>query len=133
MGKPDVLTIDAEGRRRFPGHSQASVAAYRATYAEQSDDRVADLIEHDLDIHLLKAEGVPEFATNPNAVTHLLAGLAEVTSNAGMFGGIESTSFKIKYKALAARGKALCVLLFGTPDTLDAAGIAVSSDERGAR
>jgi hypothetical protein len=58
-----------------------------------------------MDIHLLKAGGVEEFAKKPHALTLLLTGLAEVHSNANMFGGIESTSFKIKYKSICQRGK----------------------------
>ena len=61
----------------------------------------------DMDIHLLKAVGVEEFASRPEAATLLLTGLAEVHSNAAMFGGISSTSFKIKWKQIDRRGKAI--------------------------
>lgn len=141
-GKPDVVTVDEQGRRRFPGHGQRSPRVYLDTYrpadspaGDAADDpaagsgagprggvgardvhaRVAELIAHDMDIHLLKAAGVEAFCANPNAVVHLLAGLAEVTSNAAMFGGVDSTSFKIKYKQLVSRGNAICAVLFGEP------------------
>ena len=61
----------------------------------------------DMDIHLLKGDGVPEFAIRPEAATLLLTGLAEVHANAAMFGGIESTSFKMKFKHLKRRGNAI--------------------------
>jgi hypothetical protein len=38
-------------------------------------------------------------------ITLLIASLAEIHSNAEMFGGIESTSFKIKWKNIDRRGK----------------------------
>ena len=41
----------------------------------------------------------------------LLAGLAEIHSNAEMFGGLDSVSFKIKWKQINKRGKAICKLL----------------------
>lgn len=59
----------------------------------------------DMDIHLLKADGVPEFTARPQAAALLLTGLAEVHANAAMFGGIESTSFKIKWKQIDKRGR----------------------------
>lgn len=114
-GKPAALVVDEDGRRHFPNHPVHSSRTYLETYAETADPLVADLILHDSDIHQLKADGVEEFATNPNAATHLLTGLAEVTANAQMFGGTDSTSFKIKFKALNSRGNALCKLLFDTP------------------
>lgn len=113
-GKPDVLSVDDEGRRHFPGHSAASERTYREVFSHDPDVvQVAELIAHDMDIHLLKAVGVEEFSAGPHAVAHLLAGLAEVTSNAAMFGGVESTSYKIKFKALTSRGNAICARLFG--------------------
>lgn len=101
-GKPFCLQIDEEGKRHFPQHAQISYEIF----SELFDNRVAaDLILHDMDIHLLKAEGVEEFSRNPNCLIHLLIGLSELHSNANMFGGISSTSFKIKYKNLDSRGK----------------------------
>jgi len=65
----------------------------------------------DMDIHTIKADGVEEFASRPEAISLLLTGLSEVHSNASMFGGIESTSFKIKFKQLEKRGKKILALL----------------------
>jgi uncharacterized protein YlaN (UPF0358 family) len=56
-------------------------------------------------IHLLKSDGVDEFCKNPNAITLLLTGLSEIHSNSQMFGGIDSISFKIKWKCINKRGK----------------------------
>ena len=101
-GKPFCLTIDGEGRKHFPNHAQTSHDIFKRVF----DNRVAaDLILHDMDIHTLKADGVKEFAQNPYALTLLLTGLAEIHSNCQMFGGPESTSFKIKWKCINQRGK----------------------------
>lgn len=58
-----------------------------------------------MDMHLLKSDNVEPFARRAEAATLLLTSLAEIHANASMFGGIESTSFKIKYKHIAKRGK----------------------------
>lgn len=106
-GKPAVRQIDEEtGRQHFPNHAESSEKVYRSTFGSDANDTVAYLIRHDMDAHLLKNDGVSEFASQPTAIAQLLAALAEVTSNAAMFGGIDSTSFKIKFKQINQRGKA---------------------------
>lgn len=118
-GKPVIREVDEDGKVHFPNHAEASAKTYVETHGEPKtakqeleETTIAYLIAHDMDIHMLKAAGIEEFAKRPTAFAHLLAGLSEVTSNASMFGGIESTSFKIKYKQLDQRGKALCKLMF---------------------
>lgn len=117
-GKPDVIIFDENGRKHFPNHAEASEKAYNKYFSSGSvsDIQVSQMIRDDMMIHMLKAVGVPEFCENPNAVGHLIAGLAELTSNAAMFGGIESDGFKMKYSALNQRGKAICKLLFENGD-----------------
>jgi hypothetical protein len=114
-GKPDVLMYDEEGRKHFPGHAESSEKVYRKVFSNgtETDDHIAQMIRDDMEIHLLKAVGIPEFIQNPNAIGHLIAGLAELTSNAAMFGGVESTGFKMKYGTLNQRGKAICKAMFG--------------------
>lgn len=59
-----------------------------------------------MEIHLIKAKDLEEFCKNKSmAITLLIAGLCEIHSNADMFGGIDSTSFKIKWKQINQRGK----------------------------
>ncbi len=107
-GKPHCLTIE-DGKRRFPNHAQISYL----TWGRHSGDReIGQLILQDMDVHLLKADGIAEFAARPQAISLLLTGLAEIHANASLFGGIESTSFKIKWKALNKSGeRILCTML----------------------
>jgi hypothetical protein len=107
-GKPLCIEIDPEGKRHFPNHAQVSYETFIKFY---DDPIAADLILHDMDIHTLKSEGVEEFSKNPHAITLLITGLAEIHSNAKMFGGIDSTSFKIKHKCISKRGKQIINLI----------------------
>jgi hypothetical protein len=109
-GKPYCLTIDEEGRRHFPNHPWMS----HQTWLRVSNNKtIANLILWDMKIHTMKAVDVDEFCQHREATTLLLAGLAEVHSNAKMFGGIESESFKIKWSQINKRGKSICLKLFG--------------------
>lgn len=101
-GKPFCLQLDEEGRQHFPNHAEVSYETYLSC---GGDVEIAELIRSDMAIHTLKAEGLGEFCKNPNAIALLLTGLAEVHSNAQMFGGIESDSFKMKIKNIDRRGR----------------------------
>lgn len=107
-GKPYCLQIDENGRRHFPGHAQASKDTWEGIGGHKA---VGELIGMDMDIHLLKDAGVSKFAKRPQAISLLLAGLSEIHANASMFGGIESTSFKMKWKQINKRGKKIVALL----------------------
>lgn len=109
-GKAYCLTTDEVGRRHFPNHSEVS----SRTWLTISDNQqIAKLIRMDMIIHTMKATDIDEFIKHSEAITLLLAGLAEVHSNAKMFGGLDSTSFKIKWNQINKRGKAICQKLFG--------------------
>lgn len=102
-GKPACLSIDKEGKKHFPNHAEISAEVW-ASFGSKAE---VDLIRQDMDIHLLKADDLTEFAGRYTAATLLVTGLCEVHSNAVMFGGIDSKSFKIKWKHLNRRGKAI--------------------------
>lgn len=108
-GKPYCSRIDKKGRKHFVNHAEVSYKTWMKKCG--GDEQVGRLIKMDMDIHLLKADEVEEFASRPEAATLLLVGLAEIHANAKMFGGIDSTSFKIKWKQIDRRGKAICKLL----------------------
>ena len=101
-GKPLCIQIDEEGKRHFPNHAEISYQVFSKFY---DNEVAAQLILHDMDIHTLKSDGVEEFSKNQHAITLLISGLSEIHSNAKMFGGTDSTSFKIKWKCLNQRGK----------------------------
>jgi hypothetical protein len=69
----------------------------------------------DMDAHMLKADDIAEFATRPDAITLLVTAVAEVHSNALMFGGLDSDGFKIKAKHLDKKGRQVIALMFPQP------------------
>lgn len=104
-GKPYCRTEDDKGVH-FPDHANVS----REVYLHLGGDAtVANLIGWDMCLHVLNAEEIKKCCENQwtaqEAVTLLVAALSEVHSNSRMFGGIESVSFKIKFKQLVKRGK----------------------------
>jgi hypothetical protein len=103
-GKPYCLTIDDEGRRHFPDHARISASIWRVN---GGDPTIAELIARDMDMHLLKPAEADTYDRIDLAPALLLTALAELHANASMFGGIESTSFKIKWKALNKLGRKL--------------------------
>lgn len=107
-GKPGVRTQGGDGKVHFPNHAQASETIWRDVGGL---DQAARLMGMDMDIHLLKAEDQAEFAKRIEAATLLITGFCEIHANASMFGGLESTSFKIKWKHIDKRGKQICKLL----------------------
>ncbi len=104
VGKPFCRTVDEDGRQHFPDHAAVSERVWRDA---GGDEEIAQLIGMDMDMHLLKAEGIEEFASRPTAGALILTALSEIHANASMFGGIESTSFKIKWKHIAKKGKSV--------------------------
>lgn len=114
--KPYCKIIDEDGKQHFPNHAQLSGELWLQL---GGNPQAARLMEMDMDIHTLRAENLKEFANRPEAVTLLIVGLAEIHSNAVMFGGTNSTSFKIKFKHLDRRGSALCQYLFGDKNVVD--------------
>lgn len=115
-GKPYCLTIDENGRRHFPDHAETS---YRTWLSISDNQQIANLIRMDMKIHTLKAVDIDEFIQHPEAITLLLAGLAEVHSNAKMFGGLDSESFKIKWSQINKRGKMILLKLFRRDHAVD--------------
>lgn len=106
-GKPYCREVDEQGRVHFPDHANVSADVFQANWTG-AEPTVVDLIRRDMEIHTIKAKDVPEFIRDSRmAVTLLIAGLCEVHANAEMFGGVDSTSFKIKWKQIEKRGKAI--------------------------
>jgi len=111
-GKPMCVTIDENGKQHFPNHAEASYLRWKECSQESPrNTRIATLIRMDMDIHLLNSESLTAFSQRPEAISLLITGLCEIHSNAAMFGGIESTSFKIKWKHIDKRGRQIINLL----------------------
>ena len=96
-GKPLCRTVDVNGKQHFKNHA---VVSYETWMEHAGDEFVGWFILHDMDLHTLKGDCVIELAKDSRAQSLLLMAYAEIHSNASMFGGIDSTSFKIKRKHL---------------------------------
>lgn len=112
IGKPYSQSIDDKGKRHFNDHSNVSYQIWKTLRPD--DLIVQNLIKMDMDIHLLKYEGVNDFSNRPEAISLLITGLSELHANASIFDSekiLESTSFKIKWKQINKRGKNILKLL----------------------
>jgi hypothetical protein len=107
-GKPYCRTVDEEGKAHFPDHAKMSETIWLESGGMPE---AARLMGMDMDIHLLKGDDIEAFAARKEAAALLLAGLSEIHANAQMFGGIESTSFKMKWKHIDRRGKQIAKIL----------------------
>jgi hypothetical protein len=103
-GKPFCIEIDENNKPHFPNHTQKSFEIWSLI---NGSDKVGKLISMDMDIHLLKDKGVNDFSKYPEAISLIITGLAEIHSNSEMFGGLDSKSFKIKYKQIDRRSKSI--------------------------
>lgn len=100
-GKPYCLEIDDSGRKHFPNHAEISHKVAQSFL----NDEISDLIKNDMVAHLTKPSESDTFIKIDNYKILLITAMCEIHSNAVMFGGIESQSFKIKHKKLSRLGK----------------------------
>lgn len=110
IGKPYCKQYDLNNHDKyhFPEHSKQSGIIWNTI---SNNNIIGKLISMDMEIHTIKAIGLEEFSSHEEAISLLITGLSEIHANAKMFGGIESTSFKIKYKQIDSRGKQIIKLL----------------------
>lgn len=115
ISKPYVKTIDAEGKTHYPNHAQKSKEIWDELFPNRPI--IGNLIGHDMDFHTFKTveEIFTQKLTTQDICTLMIVALAELHSNARMFGGQESDSFKIKFKKLQKLGDAVCERLFDHP------------------
>lgn len=136
-GKPFCRTVDEDGRQHFTNHAQISYDTWMKYAADQPhktipittwdgrgnlieetecaddcpcvvDEQIGDLIRADMDIHTIKgAAAIDEFIKRPEAPSLILAGLAEIHSNASWLHQLDSDTFKIKWKQIDKIGKRL--------------------------
>lgn len=107
-GKPYCYNEDDTGIH-FNSHAEISYNIWMEI--SPKNEQVGKLIKMDMDIHTLKSKDIKEFSSRKESATLLLVGLAEIHSNAVMFGGITSNSFKIKLKQIDRKGKAICAAI----------------------
>ncbi len=108
-GKPRCRTVDADGRQHFPNHENVSADLWLSI---GGSPQVAELMRHDMDMHRLNATQARDYPNMHLVAPLLCSALAELHANADMFGGLESTSFKIKFKQLSRAGSVLCHQLY---------------------
>lgn len=101
-GKPRCRVVDEEGKQHFPNHAQVS---HDVWLEAGGDIETAWFILHDMDFHLLKGDELKPLLADPRSIPLLLTAWAEIHANSQMFGGIQSTSFKIKRKHLEKQTK----------------------------
>lgn len=110
-GKPYCLVVGDDNKRHFPDHARISKKTYLRYFPD--DHVTANLIGWDMVLHTATAEEINSIGwSKKDACTLLVVALAELHSNATMFGGINSTSFKIKWKKIDKRGRMLCKKFF---------------------
>jgi hypothetical protein len=110
--------IDSDGniqiKQHFPDHAKVS----SDTFAKYFDSPlITQLILDDMNYHMFKAELLDNWLqshiNNPKYLCSLyLTAWSEIISNSKMFGGMDSTSYKIKRKALITSAKKLYKLFF---------------------
>jgi len=113
-GKSSCVEIDSDGNRHFPNHAKVS----KEVFLKHSDNQtVASLIGWDMVIHTASADEIGDMLKNhwskSDALTLILSSLSEVHSNANMFGGIESNSFKSKFKKIQRRCNQILKYYYG--------------------
>ena len=106
IGKPFCKTYDID-THKYHFHNHANISADTYSMVQDTNPIIEKLIRMDMDIHTIKADDIEKFSLNKEAISLLITGLCEINANANMFGGIESTSFKIKFKQINNRGKRL--------------------------
>ena len=110
-GKFKCLTIDADGKRHYPNHAEESEKLWNEIFPNRF--LIGRLIGLDMICHTESYEQIKaRNLSTKDICTLLITALAEIHANAQFFGGIESDSFKIKFKRLEKLGNKLCKDLF---------------------
>lgn len=101
-GKHLCRVIGEDGKQRFPNHAYYSALQYINVFGVSVG---SVLVIRDMDFHTMKGDELVDLCKQPIAITLYLTAWAELIANSKMFGGYDSTSFKIKRKALIQAGK----------------------------
>ena len=112
-GKPICQQI-VDGKYHFPNHAATSAMVAKR---KGMNDVVCNLIKHDMDLHTIKAEEMPEFMSSvctEDMITLLVVAFASLMSNAEQHGGTSADSYKIKSKKLTSRAKIIMSHVFSS-------------------
>jgi len=105
-GKFLCREVDSEGKVHFPNHAEVSKKVFQEYFPAFPE--AAELVGLDMLMHTSNPTQIYESSLPIKTLTTLLVtAFAEIHANASIFGGTESTSFKIKYKNLDRIGKRL--------------------------
>ena len=104
ISKCFCAVTDAQGKIHFPDHANISADIWRQM---GGCELIAQLMQRDMDMHILKPSVCVEYDAPHLIAPLLLTALSELHANCQMFGGFDSTSFKIKFKNLSKLGKHL--------------------------
>ena len=115
ISKPYVRTIDTNGKNHYPNHAEESQKIWSTIFPEMNT--IGRLIGNDMLFHTSKNydEIRSKNLSIADKCTLLITALSEIHSNATMFGGTDSDSFKIKFKKLQKIGATMCDEIFNTP------------------
>ncbi len=125
-GKPFCKVVDKDGSIHFPDHAACSKYVWACLGLDgrpsgsTCNEIVGNLIGWNMVLYTANAEEIKRYCEeewdSKDAFTLLFVSLAEIHSNARLFGGIESVSFKSKWKKLDRRGKQICKFYEGKND-----------------
>lgn len=105
IGKPFCRVVDESGRAHYPNHADISAEIWNSSGKCKI---IGELISRDMEFHLLKpSEILDDYPIDGLSLILLITALCEIHANAEMFGGLESDSFKIKWKRLDKIGNRL--------------------------
>jgi hypothetical protein len=114
IGKPFCLSFGDSGETHFTDHANISYNTFKSLFPNLID--VGKLIKHDMLLHASTIDDIFELCLSKQDLsTLLISSLAELHSNADMFGGIDSTNFKIKWKRWNSIARKICNRLFNHP------------------
>lgn len=98
IGKPYCIEYDDEGKAHYPNHTELSHKMFIERYGESI---YSYLLKHDMTFHTTKGADNMKALWQLEHADHMFASAyAAIMSNAELFGGFESDSFKIKKKHL---------------------------------
>lgn len=103
-GKPYCREVQ-DGKVHFPDHANVSADLWKTLFPKEV--LISDLMRLDMMWHTISLSDADEFWEHPLAAALYFTAYAEILANCQMFGGEESTSFKIKRKKLQRCGKKL--------------------------